>query len=143
MAFVFVRLLVANTEAGARGKHACGNVHGEKFLEEKFGGIGDVDLRNTRLVVARTTFVFALLELTVTLLAIGKSGQECFRNLRDRAHQATDVADVDCVRIRYCEKTFLQECGSTMSNHAITFHFTETQSTIPSTTFDRLARENL
>jgi hypothetical protein len=38
------RILIAHAEAGAAGEHACGNVHGEELLEEKFGRVRDVDL---------------------------------------------------------------------------------------------------
>lgn len=60
-----VRLLVADAKARAGGEHAGGNVHGEKLLEEELGGVRNVNLRDARLVMARTAFVFALLELTV------------------------------------------------------------------------------
>jgi hypothetical protein len=56
--------LVADAEAGARGEHAGGDVHGKELLEEQLGGVGDVDLRDARLVVAGAAFAFALLELT-------------------------------------------------------------------------------
>lgn len=117
--------LVADAEAGARGEHAGGDVHGEELLEEQLGGIGDVDLRDARLIVAGAAFVFALLELG------------------NGTHQSTDVADVHRVRIRDREQTLLQESRGTVSNHAITFHFSETQATVPGTTLDRLAGEDL
>jgi len=49
--------LVAHTESRPVREHACGNVHGEKLLEEQFGRVGNVNLRNPRLVVAGTAFV--------------------------------------------------------------------------------------
>lgn len=61
--------LVADAEAGAGCEHARGNIHGEQFLEEQFGGVGDVDLGDAGLVVAGAAFVFALFELTVATLA--------------------------------------------------------------------------
>lgn len=61
--------LVADAEAGARGEHAGGDVHGEELLEEQLGGVGDVDLRDARLIVAGAAFVFALLELAGCVLA--------------------------------------------------------------------------
>ena len=63
-AVVVVGRLVTDAETGAGREHTGGDVHGEKFLEEKLGGVGDVDLRDARLVVAGTALVFALLELT-------------------------------------------------------------------------------
>lgn len=60
------RLLVTNAEAGAVGEHAGRNVHGEKFLEQKLGGIWNVDLGDARLVVAGTAFVVALFDRAAT-----------------------------------------------------------------------------
>ena len=64
----FARRLVADAEAGAGREHAGGDVHGEEFLEEEFGGVGDMDLGDACLVVAWAAFVFALLELTIPIL---------------------------------------------------------------------------
>jgi hypothetical protein len=63
---MLTRRLITDAESRASRKHAGGNVHSEKLLEEKLGGVRDVDLGNASLVVAGTTFVFALLELTVS-----------------------------------------------------------------------------
>lgn len=68
--------LVADAEAGTGCEHACRDVHGEKFLEEQFGGVGDVDLGDAGLVVAGATLVFALLELTVTMSVLRFMGDE-------------------------------------------------------------------
>jgi hypothetical protein len=68
--------LVADAEAGARGEHAGGDVHGEELLEEQLGGVGDVDLRDARLVVAGAAFVLALLELAGCVLALSTIQQE-------------------------------------------------------------------
>jgi hypothetical protein len=59
------RVLVANADTCTSGKHAGCDVHGEKFLEEEFGGIGDLDLGDAGFVVAGATFVLAFLELAV------------------------------------------------------------------------------
>ena len=66
---VVVRRLVANTEARASREHAGGDVHSEQLLEEKLGGVRDVDLGDACLVVTGTALVFALLELAVFMLA--------------------------------------------------------------------------
>lgn len=60
--------LVTHTETRAVREHARSNVHGEQFLEEKLGGVGNVNLGDARLVVAGPTFVEAFLELTVFLV---------------------------------------------------------------------------
>jgi hypothetical protein len=59
------RVLISHAEPGAVGEHASGNVHGHELLEEKLSGIGDLDLANASLVVARTAFVLTLLDLPV------------------------------------------------------------------------------
>lgn len=61
-------LLVTDTQAGAVSEHASSDVHSKQFLEKELGRVGDMNLRDARLVVAGTTFVFALLELTARLL---------------------------------------------------------------------------
>jgi len=66
VAVLLTKRLVTDAESRAGREHAGGNVHGEKLLEEKLGGVRDVDLGNAGLVVAWTTFVFALLELTAS-----------------------------------------------------------------------------
>jgi len=55
--------LVTDAQSRAIGKHAGGNVHGEEFLEEQLGGVGDVDLGDAGFVVAGAAFVEALFEL--------------------------------------------------------------------------------
>lgn len=45
--------------------HACRDVHGRKLLEQKFGRIRNVDLRDLVLILAGSTFVIALLEFAV------------------------------------------------------------------------------
>lgn len=64
-------------------------------------------------------------------------------SLRNRSHESTDLADVDPEGVRNLEQTLLEEGSSTMGNHAITFHLSETETTITSTTLDGLARHNL
>lgn len=63
--------------------------------------------------------------------------------LRNWSHQSTDFADVDSEGIRNLEETLFQESSSTVRNHTITLHFSETQTTISGTTFDGLARHDL
>jgi hypothetical protein len=61
-------ILVAHAEAGAAGEHACGDVHSEELLEEEFRGVGNVDLRDARFIVAGAAFVVALLDHAVLVL---------------------------------------------------------------------------
>jgi hypothetical protein len=54
--------LVTHAEAGTVREHAGSNVHGEQFLEEEFGSVRNMNLRDARLIVARTAFVVTLLD---------------------------------------------------------------------------------
>ena len=47
------------------------------------------------------------------------------------------------VAVTNIEETLFQESARTVTNHAITFHLTESQTTIARSTFSRLSRQNL
>ena len=49
---------------GPSGEHPSGDVHRRKLLEQELGCIGDVHLRDPRLVLARTTLERVLLEVS-------------------------------------------------------------------------------
>jgi len=53
------------------------------------------------------------------------------------------LADVDTVLIRDIEETFLQESGRAMRYHAVTFHLSESQTAVTSSSLSWLAGENL
>jgi hypothetical protein len=59
-----VCLALPHRYAGSVGKHPSGNVHRGQLLEQKLGGVGDVDLRDAVLVIAETAFEKTLLEFT-------------------------------------------------------------------------------
>lgn len=48
--------------SGSVGKHSSGNVHGGQLLEQKLGGVWDMDLGDAVLVVAKTALEETLLE---------------------------------------------------------------------------------
>lgn len=54
----------------AIGEHPSGNVHGGQLLEQQLGGVGDVDLRDTVLVVAKTTLEKALLQFPIKTVSL-------------------------------------------------------------------------
>jgi hypothetical protein len=56
------RRLVAHAKARTIRKHAGRNIHSEEFLEEQFGSVGDVDLRDASFVVAGAAFVVAFFD---------------------------------------------------------------------------------
>lgn len=45
-----------NRDARSSGEHSGRNIHGCQLLEEKFGGIRNVNLRDLGLVLARSAF---------------------------------------------------------------------------------------
>lgn len=61
--------LCSNTHTRTLAVHSRSDVHGGKFLEEKLGGIGKMNLRDLRLVAARATFELVLLQITVSLVS--------------------------------------------------------------------------
>lgn len=50
------------------GKHPSGNVHRGQLLEQKLGSVGDMDLRDTVLVVAKAALEETLLQFTADVL---------------------------------------------------------------------------
>ena len=64
-------------------------------------------------------------------------------DLRNRSHQTANITYVHSERIADIEQPLLQEAACTMCNHAIAFHLAKTQTTISSSTFNRLPRQDL
>lgn len=54
--------------SGPIGKHPSGNVHRGQLLEQKLGSVGDMDLRDAVLVVAKAALEETLLQFTVEVL---------------------------------------------------------------------------
>lgn len=65
------------------------------------------------------------------------------KNVRDGGHESADFADVNPESIRDLKETLLEERGGSVSNHAITLHLSESETTISRTTFDGLPRHDL
>jgi hypothetical protein len=61
------RILVTNADTRTICEHAGCDIHGEEFLEEEFGGVGNLNLGNAGFVVARAAFVLALFKLSIIL----------------------------------------------------------------------------
>ena len=59
------------------------------------------------------------------------------------AEETALLADVDTVAVRYIEETFFKESGRAVRNHAVTFHLSESQTTVTSSSFSWLASEDL
>ncbi|KAH3688247.1 hypothetical protein WICPIJ_000772 [Wickerhamomyces pijperi] len=84
-----------------------------------------MDLIDINLVLTTTTFELVMFQLS------------------NNRHQPTDPTNMDSEGIRGFHQSFLHERSSTMGNHTITFHFTETQPTITRSTLDRLSCQDL
>jgi hypothetical protein len=57
--------------------------------------------------------------------------------------ETAHTAHVDCVMIRHVKQPFLQEASTSMRDHAVTLHLSETESTVTRTTFSRLSGQDL
>ena len=106
-------------------EHPSRNVHGRQLLEEQLGSVRNDNLRDLGLVLARSALK----------LALAQAG--------DGRHETANLADVHAESVRNVEETLLEEGGGTVRDHAITFHLSETETTVTSTTFDRLTGQDL
>lgn len=116
---------LSDSDTTACSEQTSRHIHRRKLLEQKLGSIRNDDLRNLGLVLARTALE----------LVLAQAGNRC--------HQAANLADVNSESIADIKKTLLQEGRRSVRNHTVTFHFSETQTSISSTTFDRLTGEDL
>lgn len=106
-------------------EHPSRNVHSGQLLEEQLSGVRDDNLRDLGLVLARSALK----------LALAQAG--------DGRHETADLADVHAESVRDVEETLLEEGGGAVRDHAITFHLSETKTTVTCTTFDWLTRQDL
>lgn len=72
----FDHAALADRHARAAGKHSCRNVHSLELLEEKLGGIGDVDLSNLGLILAGAALEGLLRKVAIPC-QYGKRGLVC------------------------------------------------------------------
>mmetsp|Transcript_16479 Transcript_16479/g.64296 ORF Transcript_16479/g.64296 Transcript_16479/m.64296 type:complete len:1268 (+) Transcript_16479:614-4417(+) len=100
------------------------DLHGHQLLEEELAGVGDVDLRDVRVVVAA-------LALELLLLEVG-DGEE-----------ATVVADVDAVGVGLREEALLEELRGAVGDDAIALHLSEAEAAVARPALHGLAREVL
>ena len=59
------------------------------------------------------------------------------------AYEATDLAHVHLVVVGDIEEALFEEAGSSVRNHAVTLHLTESQATITTTPFSWLTGQDL
>ena len=89
------------------GVHSSRNIHRRQLLEEQLGRIGNVHLRDPRLVLTRPTLECILLKIPDVKVSVGFNSALTSlvnkRNLRNRSHQPTDITYVHPERIRHLE----------------------------------------
>ena len=61
---------LAHRNSRAISKHPSGNVHRGQLLEQKLGGVGDMDLGDAVLVVTQATFKETLFEFTIDCVSM-------------------------------------------------------------------------
>ena len=59
------------------------------------------------------------------------------------ADQTADVADVDSVLVGHVHESLLQEAGRAVTDHAISLHLTESETSFSGSTFCRLSGQDL
>lgn len=106
------------------GDYSGSNHQGHEFLKEQLARIGNIDLRDIGLPLAPIAVIRVL----------------CKSSFAD---ETANVTDEDTVLVRYIHGSFLEESGSSMRDHAVALHFTETKASISGSTLSRLSRHNL
>ncbi|MFS7933021.1 hypothetical protein Hanom_Chr04g00374841 [Helianthus anomalus] len=92
-------------------EHSRRNCHGHKLLEQQFTCVRNMHLNNISLVLASSTLERVLFKIS-------------------NRDQPTTLANMNPVRITLVKQSFLKKMSSTMSNHAVPFHFTKPKPTI-------------
>lgn len=100
------------------------DLHSHQLLKQEFASVRDLDLADLLLRIATSAVVLQLFEVGF-------------------AEKTTLLTNVDTVRVRHVIETFFQETSSTVRDHAVSLHFTETQATVTRPTFCRLSSEDL
>ena len=100
------------------------NLKGHQLLDQKFACVGDAYLANGLGALANSAFKLLLSEVCL-------------------ADQTTCLTDVHLVAIRDIEKPLFQESSSTVGNHAVTLHLSESESSVTTSTFSWLSCQDL
>ena len=100
------------------------NLHSHQFLDQQLASIRDAHSTNWLRWLAHRAFKLLLSEICLT-------------------DQTTEFTNVQLVAVRDIEKPFFQETSGTVWNHAVSFHFSETKTSITPSSFRRLSSQNL
>jgi hypothetical protein len=90
---------------------ARSNLKGHELLHQQLASIRYLDLSNVSSVLAVVAF------------------KSLFRKISN-AHKPTLLTDVNAIVVTDIEQALFQETSSTMRDHAVTLHLSESQSTI-------------
>jgi len=89
-------------------------------LNEEFAGVRDVDFADGLRALADGAFKLLFSEVGL-------------------ADEATGFTDVHLIGIRDIKQSLLEETRSSVRDHAVTFHLSETKSTVTTSTFSWLS----
>jgi hypothetical protein len=110
------------------------DIHATQFLNQKLSSIWHSDLADCLFTFAEFT-VAAVAHLAACCIVSKILSIQTWTRL-------TLLANINIVRIRTDHQSLKQQLRSTVCNQTITFHLTQTQSTVPRTTFGRLPRQD-
>ena len=99
-------------------------MHCHELLDQKFAGIWHINSADVLGGLADCALELLLSEVSL-------------------ADEAAGLADVHAVAITNLEQAFLEETSSSMGDHAVTFHFSESESTVSRSSLSWLSCEDL
>ena len=120
--FVFLQWNIASSEHCS--VQSWLDLHRHQLLQQKLACIWNLDLANVLSGLTPSTIVLAFAQIGL-------------------AEEPTGVANVDSVAIRNIEKSLFQESGRAMRHHTVSFHFSESKTSVTCSTFGWLSCEDL
>ena len=106
-----------NSESGS-------NLEGHEFLNEQFARVGNTNATNVLTALTDSTVKFLLSDICV-------------------ANEPTLLTNVHLVTIAHIEQSFFEESSGAVRNHAISLHFTKTESAVTTPPLSGLSCQNL
>ena len=101
------------------------DLHRHELLKQQFASVGDLDLADVLCrVLAASAVVLELKQVSL-------------------AEETASVAHMHAVAVRHVEKTFFQEAGRAMRDHAVALHLSEAETTITGSSLSRLSSQDL
>ena len=100
------------------------NLHRHQLLQQQRARIRDLDLADVLCRVAPAAVVFEFEKICL-------------------AEKTALIAHVHSIAVTHIEETLLEESGRTVTNHAVTLHLSESETSVSRTTLCRLASQDL